>query len=113
MSLAGSKHDSTANYEEYQNTNLDNGDNTVDYYVVQTLRTFEDKDVSTLKQEEEEAKLQVKEANDADEVKKSKLDKDSDKKERDVISKAITKRKAEWEQREKISAVKIHWPFSQ
>ena len=70
MSLAGSKYDSTASYDDYQNTNLDNGDNTVDYYVVQTLRTFDDKDVSTLKQEEEEAKAQVKVENTADEVKK-------------------------------------------
>ena len=48
--------------------NLDNGDNTVDYYVEQTLRTFDDKDVSTLKKEEEEEKADVRMKNEADEV---------------------------------------------
>lgn len=83
MSLAGSRYDSTASYDDYQNTNLDNGDNTVDYYVVQTLRIKDDKDVSTLKKEEEEEKADVRMKNEADEVSKESLDKVNDKKERD------------------------------
>jgi hypothetical protein len=74
------------------------------------LRTKDDKDVSTLKKEEEEAKAEVKRLNEVDEDKK---ELETDKKVRETISKGITKRKAENEQREKINAVKIHWPFSQ
>jgi len=63
--------------------NLDNDEKTVDYYVVQTLRIKDDKDVSTLKKEEEEEKADVRMKNEADEVSKESLDKVNDKKERD------------------------------
>jgi len=83
LSLTGSKHDTVASLDEYQNMNLDNDEKTVDYYVVQTLRIKDDKDVSTLKKEEEEEKADVRMKNEADEVSKESLDKVNDKKERD------------------------------
>ena len=82
----------------------------VNYFVAQTLRIFEDLSVTELEKKDQEEKAAAEQlAKDEEEKKK----KEGDKKKKEEITRRMTKAKAINEQKDKISAVRRIYPFSQ